>query len=368
VAYAGDPFVHDIFISYSHGDAEGTGQSRLKQWSQGFAAELEAELRTLDKFGQDVRIFLDQHHRASQGVDPMSALTEQLRGDIGGTALLVILMSPHYLRSQWCRDEREWWCEAQRGLALPADGRIAVARIWPTTEGWPATLNDSRGQPLVGFCFYDKANAELRPQPYEWPEPTRDSRDPFRKELLTLVGWLSLKLDETRRRLDEQRSARDKTAKLAAEAGQVVYLHGRAEYKGAWERAADALGRSGLVVLPGEPDPVVNDMKRMQDVRAQRVQAMSGCDALLLVASDEGRTVDADLVVVGRQDRNSARALSNHLLPCALLNAAGEAIATPQRKGAARSLNVEWIEASQDPWTPAVQTWLHAVARAETPP
>jgi hypothetical protein len=95
---------------------------------------------------------------------------------------------------------------------------------------------------------------------------------------------------------------------------------------------------------------------------------MSGCDALLLVAAEEGRTVDADLVVVGRQDRNSARALSNHLLPCALLNGAGQAIATPQRKGAARSLNVEWIEATQDPWTPAVQNWLHEAARAETPP
>jgi hypothetical protein len=367
LAYAGEPFVHDIFVSYSHGDAEGTGQSRLKQWSQGFAGELEAELRTLDKFGRDVRVFLDQHHRAGQGIDPMSALTEQLRGDIRDTALLVVLMSPHYLRSQWCRDERDWWCEAQRVRGLPADGRIAVARIWPTSEAWPDALNDGRGQPLVGFCFYDKANAELRPQPYEWPEPNRDSRDPFRKELLTLVGWLSLKLDEMRRRLQEQRSARDSAAKLAAPAGQVVYLHGRAEYAKAWERAAEALGRSGLVVLPGEPDPVVSDMKRMQEMRARRVQTMSACDALLLVGSEDGRTVDADLVVVGRQDRNSARALSNQLLPCALLDGAGAAVATPQRKGAARSLNVEWIDATSDPWTPAVQTWLHDVARAETP-
>jgi hypothetical protein len=104
----------------------------------------------------------------------------------------------------------------------------------------------------------------------------------------------------------------------------------------------------------------------MQDVRAQRVQTMSGCDALLLVASEEGRTVDADLVVVGRQDRHSARALSNRLLPCALLDGAGQVIATPQRRGAARSLNVEWIDATREPWTPAVQAWLHQAARAET--
>jgi hypothetical protein len=366
LAYSGQPFAHDIFVSYSHGDVEGTGESRLKQWSQAFARELEAELRAQPRFGRDIRIFLDQHHRPSQAVDPMAALTEQLRADIGGSAVLTILMSPHYLRSEWCRQEREWWSETQRQLALPTDGRIAVARIWPTQEAWPDVLNDSRGEPLVGFCFYDKENAELRPQPFEWPEPNAQSRDPFRKELLTLAGWLGLKLDQVRKRLDEQRSARETTAKLAAPAGQVVYLHGRAEYAPAWERAANALGQSGLVVLPGEPDPVVSDVKRMQDVRAERVQTMSGCDALLLVASEEGRTVDADLVVVGRQDRHSARALANRLLPCALLDGAGSVIATPQRRGAARSLNVEWIDATREPWTPAVQAWLHEAARAET--
>jgi hypothetical protein len=368
LAYVGDPFAYDIFVSYSHGDPDGTGTSKLHQWSNGFVRELESELRQFPQLAGNLRIFLDNHHRPSQGLDPMAPLTAQLRDDIERSAFLTVLMSPHYLKSKWCQDERDWWYDKQRQLGLPQDGRIAVARIWPTTPDdgpWPAALADERGESLVGFAFYDKANAELLPQPYEWPEPGPASKNPFRKELLTLVGHLRLKLEEVRKRLDEQRHARQEAERLATGDGRVVYLHGRADHAVAWDNAQDELSRNGLVVLPGEPDPIVSDARQLQDVRQRRVEIMSGCDALLLVAAPDARAVDADLVVVGRQDRNSARAISNHLLPCALLDCVGTTIATPARRVVARSLNVEWIDATQPLWPPAVRQWLLGVGRGE---
>lgn len=92
---------------------------------------------------------------------------------------------------------------------------------------------------------------------------------------------------------------------------------------------------------------------------------MSGCDALLLVSAPDARAVEADLVVVGRQDRNSARARSNQFLPCALIDTVGGDIATPKRKVAARSLNVDWIDATRPEWPPAVKQWLIDVAARE---
>jgi hypothetical protein len=362
VGFVGEPFIHDVFLSYSHGDVDGTGLSRLKQWSQAFATELESEFRAHPTFGRTFRLFLDDHHRPAQALDPMAPLTAQLQNDIEHSAVLGILMSPHYLGSKWCQDERDWWCAKQRQLGLPIDGRIAIARIWPTTDPWPEALADSRRQPLVGFGFYDKEQADLLPQPYEWPEPSPKSRDPFRKELLRLVGWIGLKLAELKKRVDEEKKIEQATARLRAAGGQVVYLHGRAGEAAAWDRTVAALSDSGLTVLPSEPDPVSSDAKKLQDIRQRRVEIMSACDALLLMAAADGRAVDADLVVVGRQDRNSARAVSNQLIPCALLDNAGAPIATPQRKIAARSLNVEWIDATEDPWTPKVQTWLQTVA------
>ena len=365
MAYVGEPFAHDLFVSYSHGDADGTGASRLRQWSQGFARELESELRAFPQFGRDLRIFLDGDHRPASGVDPLEPLTEQLQAEIGRAAILVLLMSPHYLASTWCAAERDWWCDRQRALQLPHDGRIAVVRMWKTDASWPAALVDERGEPLVGFCFYDLKLAETRPQPYGWPEPGPQTGDPFRGQLLDLVGRIGLKLDDVRKRLEERREAQAQAARLGAAAGQVVYLHGRADHAAAWDHTANELAKRQMVILPGEPDPVVNDPQALQEIRRRRVETMSGCDALLLVGGPDPRSVDADLVVVGRQDRNSACAISNHVLPCALLDGIGDALRTERRRVAARSLNVAWIDATQPTWPPAVQEWLADTAQRE---
>ena len=82
MSFLGEPFKHDLFVSYSHGDFDGSGKSNLKTWSQAFVRELEGELRQHPKF-RELKIFLDQHHRPDQGLDPMEALTEQLRDEIG---------------------------------------------------------------------------------------------------------------------------------------------------------------------------------------------------------------------------------------------------------------------------------------------
>lgn len=357
MSYVGPPFAHDVFVSYSQGDFDGDGASPLKRWSQAFARELESELRVHPKFGRDLRLFFDEHHHAGQRVDPMAGLTEQLRDDIAASALVTVLMSPHYLGSKWCTDEREWWLQAQSKLALPTDERIAVARIWPTASDWPTGLVDGRGQPLIGFCFYDRERAALRPQPFEWPQPDGASKGEFRDALLELVGWLWQKLEVLKDRVAERAVAATDLAKLAGE-GQVVYLHGRLEQVQAWERANEALNQRGFTVFPGEPDTVQPDPKKHQEVRQRRVEILSACDALLLLAGADGRALDADLVVVGRQDRHSARAVSNRLLPCGLLDLVGTPIATPQRRAAARALQIDWLDGTHEPWTPSVQEWL----------
>ena len=136
MSYLGEPFKHDLFVSYSHGDFDGSGLSNLKKWSMAFVRELEGELRQHPKFHQ-LAIFVDQALRPDQGLDPMEALPKQLRAEIGASGLLVVLMSPHYLHSKWCGDERDWWveCQIEHGLAL--DRRIVIARIWPTEDPWP---------------------------------------------------------------------------------------------------------------------------------------------------------------------------------------------------------------------------------------
>jgi TIR domain len=355
VSHVGEPFVHDVFVSYSHGDAEGTGESRLQRWSQAFARELESELKAIPAFGA-VRVFLDQHPRPSCGIDPLEPLIAQLRTDIESSALLMVLMSPQYLASRWCTQERDWWCATHRQTGLD-EGRIAVVRIWQTKDPWPANLTDSGKEQLPGFFFYDRSLPELQQRPFGWPEPAV-TNEPFQKALVEIVGRVALKLGEIRSRLEQEQKAREAAERLAGAGGQVIYLHGRAESTREWEDAFTTLQSNGLVVLPNDPDPVVSDPHGMQEISRHRVEIMARCDALLLVADRDARATDADLIVVGKHDRNSARAISNQLLPCALLDVVGPTISTPRRKGTARNLNVEWIDATQPTWPPAVQAWL----------
>lgn len=370
MSYVGDPFLHDLFISYSHGDVDGSGRSKLKQWSQGFAQELESELRALPRLGKTLKIFLDQHAQPDQGLDPMAPLSQQLNQDIGGSALLTVLMSPQYLASKWCADERSWWLAQQPGHGIPSEGRLAVARIWPTEhEQWPTELKDERGHALIGFSFHDPARGQTHPQPYDWPQPDPAGNGEFRKALLDMVARIAPRLDEIRQLLEARRRNQEEARKLSAQNGQLIYLYGRQDHAGEWEAAFDSLQRGGYGVFPSEPDPVAQDPEKAQDLRRARVEVLSGCDALLLLGVGEGLEIDADLVTVGMRDRQSARAIANRLLPCGLLNRAGAGIATPRRKTVARALQVDWIDPQNDPWTLDVQHWLsRRGSAAETRP
>jgi hypothetical protein len=359
-SFVGPPFLYDVFVTYSHGDVKGSDDSPLKRWSQAFAKELESELRSYPELGRQFSIFLDQGPPGAS-VNPMAGLSDQLRRDVGASAVMALLMSPQYLGSQWCRDERDWWHEAQKKMQIPHDGRIAIARVWPLADKaeWPAILVDGRGNPLVGFSFFDTK----RPQPYEWPAPGPDSKGEFRERLLDMAGRIFQELQSLRQRVEARQRQEQDASRLAGQGRSqdeqvVVYLHGRSTDTRAWKSASEKLADSGFTVFPGEPDPVTPDPDKIQELRQSRVATLSACDALLLLGAGDGRAVDADLVVVGRQDRHSARALSNRLLPCALLDTVGLPIATPERRKSARSLQVDWIDGAAQPWMPAIRSWL----------
>ena len=357
MSYIGSPFLYDLFISYSHGDVDGSGSSLLKSWSGALARELESELRYNPKFGTSLNVFFDDHHRPDQGVDPMVSLTDQLREDISGSALLAILMSEHYIKSRWCGEERDWWFEKQAALGLSHEERVAVLRISPTTTQWPKVLIDGHDEQLVGFPFYDRSVDEYVARPFGWGAEVSEDKQ-FRDALLKVTGALLRKLDALKRRLDERKQIQAEVARLAGNTGQVVYLHGRTEQAKAWEKVYSVLADGGFTIMPSEPDRVERDPRMVQEIRERRVETLSGCDALLLLGTENGRALDADMVVVGRQDRHSARALANRLLPCGLLDTVGASIATPQRKIAAKALQVDWIDTTREPWTDEVQRWL----------
>ncbi|WP_224791323.1 toll/interleukin-1 receptor domain-containing protein [Pseudomonas fluorescens] len=345
-----------MFVSYSHGGDDGKGKGLLQPWSAVFVEALERELRLEKQLYKELRIFLDKDERLGHGVDPMSPLTDQLREHINESALLVILMSDQYLESAWCTEERNWWCQHQEKLGFAINERIAVVKIWPTTAAWPPPLSDSRGEHLVGFEFHTSISGSVRP--LGWTDEPFSSNPTFRKALLGIVAQLIAKLSALKVRLEERGRTVAAIDHLHQPGGQTLYLHGRADQAQAWEKAGLALADKGFCVLPGSPDEVEDNPQKIQETRERRVEILSDCDALLLLGTANDRALDADLVVIGKHDRQSARSRSSRPLPCALLNTVGTAIITPMRQASARHVQADWIDGTKDNWTSQIPQWL----------
>jgi hypothetical protein len=359
MCFLGKPFQHDLFVSYSHGAFPGEHNPDLKRWSQKFAKELRAELVGTPEF-EKISVYLDQGKRVDESVDPTACLPEHLEKHASGSALLAILMTPHYLRSDWCRREREWWHGKNHRDTFGADERIFICRVRPTDKKtWPQELPDA-----VGYYCYDQNKHPDKVRPFTWRGSRRDFDD-YNDLLVDLSGDMIGRLRTIRATLEQRREREAAAARLAAKGGQVIYLHARKTQAQAWERAGGALADKGFVVLPGEPDPVERDPKVMREVTEHRVDTLSGCDGLLLLGADDGLALDADLVVVGRQERQLARARSERPLPCAVLNTAGPVIATPRRKATARALDIDWIDTTHGIWMPEVGSWLLEASGAE---
>jgi hypothetical protein len=235
--FLGEPFQHDLFVSYSHGAFKGQHDSDLKLWSQKFANDLRAELAGQGEF-DDISVFIDEGDRSDESVDRTADLPKHLQQQVQASALLTILMTPHYLRSDWCRQEREWWCEKHQSDNLGAGGRIFICRVRPTGDkSWPTGLPAA-----VGYHCYDQNKHPDKARPFTWLGATDDLNE-YKNLLVDLAGDLMQRLRAIKAILDERRRQEEYAGKYARPNGQILFLHGRPHAAAAWDRRAIACRR-----------------------------------------------------------------------------------------------------------------------------
>ena len=353
MGYLSPDFTHDVFISYSHGADR--GYPELRRWSQEFAAKLRGEL-TLDPKFRDVAVFIDANRDVEHGLDPALPLTQEVRKGVQSSALLTILMSPQYVGSAWCRDERGWWIEASKQSG-EFWSRTFIARIWPLDNDavdWPTELRDERGIPPLGYLYHSHPGGV---RPFNWNGTTHENNE-YTKALLNFVTALSRRLLDMKAKLDERKRMQEEALRLGADEGQVLYLYAREAHRGPWREVYDVLNNVGFIVTPAQPEPVTDTPDKMRQASQQRLTHLVECDALLLLGTDDGIALDGDMLSVGRQTRNVGRARSGKLLPCAVLDRSGGSAGTDQRVSAARKLNIHWIDGSAADWPQRVRIWL----------
>ena len=139
-------FENDLFISYAHIDNKPLTEGQ-KGWISQFHQDLENRLGQL--YGQLPRIWRDEK---LQGNDAFAA---EIVGQFPKVALLVSVLSPRYVKSEWCIRELRSFCQAAQqtgGVLIGTKSRLFKVIKTPI----PQEQHPEELQPLLGYEFYQR--------------------------------------------------------------------------------------------------------------------------------------------------------------------------------------------------------------------
>jgi len=179
---------YDIFISYSHVDNQPDRENETG-WVDCFERQLSIKL--LKRFGEPVEIWWDRKLRRAQLFD------KAIEKAVLGSTVLVALITNRYLKSDYCRQEIEWFCgnlrQENAGMVGEDYQRLFPVMLYNIPrQQWPKPCFGT-----LAFPFHD-AGAD------EHGEPLRPDSDDFQKQLRILVEELyevltRLKMTESQR-------------------------------------------------------------------------------------------------------------------------------------------------------------------------
>src|ERR1051325_2917288 len=203
-------FDEDIFISYAHIDNEPLAEG-LEGWVETLHERLQIRLNQLT--GETVSIWRD---RKLQGNDIFS---ETLITKLAKVAILVAILSPRYIRSEWCLRELNEFCRCATlsgGLTVGDKSRIfKVVKTYIPLAEHPLQL-----QKLLGYEFYEYD--PVRDRAKEFIPDVTNTRDIRYWERLDDLAYDIKQLIET---MKEAGPVAESVAASAASAtGKVIYL------------------------------------------------------------------------------------------------------------------------------------------------
>ena len=160
-------FEYDIFISYAHIDNQPL-DAGLKGWVETLHERLRVRLAQL--LGEEARIWRDLK---LQGND---VFADTLIQHIAKAAVLVSIISPRYVKSEWCLRELNEFCRlAERNFGIRIGDKLRIFKVVKTHishEQYPDVLRGS-----LGYEFYEYDQARNRAKEFSSEiAPVRDMR------------------------------------------------------------------------------------------------------------------------------------------------------------------------------------------------
>ena len=141
--------MNDLFISYAHFDDQALEDDQ-KGWISKFHRVLEVKISQL--MGEQPRIWRDQKLGGNDVYD------DKIVQEFKSAKLMVSILSPRYIKSEWCRRELNEFHESaseQEGIKIGDKSRIIKVVKTPFDSSEAMSLLPKLFEGLLGFEFYE---------------------------------------------------------------------------------------------------------------------------------------------------------------------------------------------------------------------
>ena len=202
-------FDDDLFISYAHLDNQPLAEG-LEGWVETLHGRLGIRLSQL--LGEEVKIWRDPK---LQGNDYFA---DALLMRVAKVGILVSVLSPRYVKSEWCMREVDEFCKAAAlngGLRIGNSSRLfKIIKTYIPLEDQPPSL-----QPMLGYEFYEYDPAQGRAKEFS-PDvvPHRDLR--YWEKLEDLASDLKRLIEK----MNEESASETHTPAPSSPTGKTIYL------------------------------------------------------------------------------------------------------------------------------------------------
>lgn len=147
-------FETDIFVSYAHIDDQSLVEGQ-PGWISSFHRALEIRLAQL--LGKEPRIFRDPKLQGNE------VFSDSLIDRLPRTALLVSVLSPRYVRSEWCTRELQEFLRASEGTGgVRVADKVRVFKVVKTPV--PLEEHPTELQQVLGYEFFTVEGETGRPR------------------------------------------------------------------------------------------------------------------------------------------------------------------------------------------------------------
>jgi TIR domain len=235
-------FDHHAFISYAHIDNE-----PLTPGQRGWVTQFHSTLQTMlsQRLGEKARIWRDEKLTGND------VFANEIVDQFANTALLISILSPRYVRSDWCtRELKEFIAKAAYDGGLTIGNKSRVFKVIKTPVE-PAAALPEAVQNTLGYPFFVDDEGERK-------ELDPAYGDEARQQFLSKLSGLAWELEETLQQLT-QAEAPTAGAKPSPDRPAVFLADCGRDQRLTREQLAIELRMHGYEVLPVQPLPTTEE-------------------------------------------------------------------------------------------------------------